>query len=124
MSLWFSHTGHRNSDTGKFRSQVRLGMEKSPGGRHRGWSYHFVSHHTGTIVRRTIYCVTISDPHQNRLAYLRDFPSVEQAATAAREWIDYRLSRIWPKTLAGAVGTIPALPAQEEPVEENPAQEK
>ena len=113
MSLWFSQTGRRKSDTGKFRSRVRFGTEKSPGGRHRGWSYHFVSHHTGTIVRRTIYSVAISDPHQNRLAYLRNFSSVEQAATAAREWIDCRLSRIWPKSSAGAVGTIPALPAQE-----------
>ncbi|MCH7750908.1 MAG: hypothetical protein IH898_01965 [Planctomycetes bacterium] len=113
MSLWFSQTGRRKSDTGKFRSRVRFGTEKSPGGRHRGWSYHFVSHHTGTIVRRTIYSVAISDPHQNRLAYLRNFSSVEQAATAAREWIDCRLSRIWPKSSAGAVGTIPALPGQE-----------
>ena len=124
MSLWCSQTGRRKSDSGKFRSHVRLGAEKLPGGRHRGWSYHFVSYQTGTSVRRTIYSVTISDPHQNRRAYLRDFSSVEQAATAAREWIDHTLSRIWPKSSAGAVGTIPALPAQEEPVQENSSQEK
>ncbi len=118
MALWYSQTGRRKSDSGKFRSHVRLGTEKSPGGRHRGWSYHFVSHHTGTSVRRTIYSVAISDPHQNRLAYLRDFTSVEQAATAAREWIDHRLNRILPKSPACAVGTIPALPSQEKPAQE------
>ncbi len=124
MSLWSSQRSRRNNETGKFRPRVRLGTEKSPGGQHRGWSYHFVIHQTGTSVRRTIYSVTISDPHQNQLAYLRDFLSVEQAATAARKWIDCRLSRIWPKSSAGAVGTIPALPAQEEPVQENSTQEK
>ncbi len=112
MSLWFSQTGRPKSDTGKFRSRVRLGTEKSPGGRHHGWSYQFVSHQTGTSVRRTIYSVSISDPHQNRRAYLRNFSSVEQAATAAREWIDRTLSRIWPRSSAGAVGTVPAPPSK------------
>ncbi len=124
MTLWCSQTGPRKNDTGKFRSRVRFGTEKSPGGRHRGWSYQFVSHHTGTSVRRTIYSVSISDPHQNRLAYLRDFSSMEQAATAARVWIDRRLKRILPRSSAGAVGTIPAPPSQQSPVQENPAQEK
>ncbi len=112
MSLWSSQRSRRNNDTGKFRSRVRLGMEKSPGGQHRGWSYHFVIHHTGTSIRRKIYSVTISDPHQNRLAYLRDYPSVEQAATAARAWIDCRLKRILPRSSAGSIGTIPAPPSQ------------
>ena len=118
MSLWSSLRSRRNNETGKFRSRVRLGTEKSPGGQHRGWSYHFVIHQTGTSVRRTIYSVTISDPHQNRLAYLRNFSNVEQAATAARAWIDCRLKRILPRSSAGSIGTIPAPPAQEDPDQE------
>ena len=129
MSLWSSLRSRRNNETGKFRSRARLGTEKSPSGQHRGWSYQFVIHQTGTSVRRTIYSVSISDPHQNRLAYLRDFSSMEQAATAARAWIDCRLKRILPRSSAGAIGTIPAppsqqSPSQENPVQENPAQEK
>ena len=124
MSLWSSQRSRRNNETGKFRPRVRLGTEKTPGGQHRGWSYHFVIHQTGTSIRRTIYSVTISDHHQNRLAYLRDFSSVEKAATAARAWIDCRLKRILPRSSAGAIGTIPALPAQKEASQENSDQEK
>ncbi len=110
MSLWSSQRSLRNNETGKFRPRVRLGTEKTPSGQHRGWSYQFVIHQTGTSVRRKIYSVSISDPHQNRLAYLRDFSSMEQAATAARVWIDRRLKRISPRSSAGAIGTIPAPP--------------
>lgn len=112
MSLWFPQSGSRSRDTGKFRTQARLGTDKSPGDRYRDWSYHFVSHSTGTSVRRTTYSVSILDPYRNRVAYLRDFPNIEQAATAAREWIDHTLSRFWPKT-SSEIGTIPAVPNPE-----------
>jgi hypothetical protein len=117
MSLWCAQNGRRARETGKFRTRARLGTAKTHGEGYRDWSYHFVSHSTGTSIRRTTYSVAILDPYQNRIAYLRDFSNIEQAAKAAREWIDLRLSRIWPKTLAD-LGTIPALPAAETAAQE------
>ena len=113
MSLWYAQNNRRVKETGKFRRQTPFGTQKTPGGRHRGWSYHFVSHRAGTSVQRTTYSVSILDPHQNRVAYLRDFSSVDQAASAARQWIDHTLSKVWSPSLASDVGTIPQLPTQE-----------
>jgi hypothetical protein len=117
MALWFPQTSRRSKETGKFRTRPRPGTQKTSGTEYRDWSYHFISHRTGTSVRRTTYSVAIVDPYQNRVAYLRDFPNIEKAATAAREWIDHKLSLIWPKTLAD-LGKIPDVPAPEMPAQE------
>ena len=111
MSLWFSQVGRPKKESGKFRPRARLGLQSKPGSEYRGWSYHFTSHSTGTSVKRTVYSVSILDPNENQAAYLRDFRNVDQAAQAAREWIDHTLSLVWPK-VAGA-GNIPAVPKQE-----------
>lgn len=113
MALWYSQSIHRVIDTGKFRPRTRIGTEKSSGSEYRGWSYHFVSHRTGASVARTLYSVSILDPYQNRVAYLRDYSDVQQAAEAAREWIDHTLSLKWPQTLNSSLGSIPELPTQE-----------
>lgn len=123
MSLWIAQRGRRFKETGKFHVRKRFGTQQSSGGQHRNWSYQLVSHSTGVSVRRTTFSVAILDPHRNRVAYLRDFSNLEQAATAAREWIDLRLSRTWPKT-PDDLGAIPAVPVLETPVPELPAQEK
>ena len=94
MSLWYAQNRRRSRDTGKFRSLARAGLEKTPGGNHRGWSYHFICHQTGASVRRTSYCVSISDPYGNRAAYLRGFSSPEKAGAAARDWIDALLRKM------------------------------
>jgi hypothetical protein len=115
--MWCSNNGRRTSETGKFRTRARLGTVKTPGGEHRDWSYRFISHSTGASIRRSTFNVTILDPYQNQVAYLRNFPNIEQAAKAAREWIDQRLSRLWPKTLAD-LGKIPAVPEAKTPAQE------
>ena len=48
---WHAHCGPRRSETGKFRSQAKLGTEKSAGGQYRDWFYSFVTHETGSGVR-------------------------------------------------------------------------
>ena len=113
MSLWYAQNSRQTSDSGKFRRQTRLGTTKTPGGRYRGWSYHFVSHQTGTSRLRTTISVSILDPHQNRAAYLRDFSNPAHAAEAACKWIDRALGTVLPVQAVGEVGTIPELPAQE-----------
>jgi len=100
MSLWYAQNRRRSRETGKFRSQKRAGLEKSPGGNYRGWSYQFVYHQTGVSVRRTSYCVSITDPNGKRAEYLRGFSSPEQAGAAARAWIDAMLSQTTPTHLA------------------------
>jgi hypothetical protein len=70
---WHAHCGPRRSETGKFRSQAKLGTEKSAGGQYRDWFYSFVTHETGSGVRRTRYAVSICDPNKNRVEYLRVF---------------------------------------------------
>jgi len=104
---WYAHTGPRKSESGKFRSYAQVGIEKSVGQPYRDWSFSFVTHQTGSSVRRTLFSVSICDPSKNRVAYLRDFSSLGQATTAAQAWIDQALD--W-KLAASAVGTIPALP--------------
>jgi hypothetical protein len=123
MSLWCSQSGRRRNETGKFRTRARLGTVMTPGAEYRDWFYSFVSHSTGTSIRRTTYNVAILDPYQNRIAYLRDFSSIDQAAHAAREWIDHRLSLLG-LNMPADLGTIPALPAAETPAQKNPTQEK
>jgi hypothetical protein len=117
MSLWCSNNGRRRKETGKFRTRVRFGTVASPGAEYRNWSYTFVSHSTGTSIRRTTYSVAIVDPYQNRVAYLRDFSNIKQAANAAREWIDHRLILIELK-FPTDLGTIPPVPAAETPAQE------
>jgi len=110
MSLWFAQNSRPGRDSGKFRTRARLGTARSSDETYRDWSFHLISHNTGSSVRRTTYSVSISDPARNRIAYLRDFPNVEQATTAARTWIDRRLSRNW-RRVPAELGTIPAVPS-------------
>lgn len=115
MSLWYAQSGPRSHDTGKFRSHKQVGTEKSAGGKHRGWSYHFVSHQTGSNIRRSSFSASIVDPYGNRVEYLRGFASLDQAAVAAREWIDALLNKMMRRTAPGrGVGTIPAAPTAAE----------
>ncbi len=104
---WHAHAGSRRKETGKFRSYTQAGTGKSVGEPYRDWSFSFVTHQTGSSVRRTRYAVAICDPNKHQAAYLRDFSSLSQATAAAKEWIDETLSL---KLVASAVGTIPALP--------------
>jgi len=103
---WYARTGPRKKETGKFRSYAHVGIEKSAGQSYRGWSFSFTTHQTGSSVRRTRYAVAICDPNKKRAAYLRDFSNIQQATTAAQEWIDQALKRT-----ASTTGTIPALPS-------------
>jgi len=105
---WYAQTGPRKKESGKFRSSSHLGTEKSVGQPYRGWSFELITHSTGSSVRRMRTSVSILDPNKKGAAYLRDFSSLEQAATAAQEWIDHTL-RLAPE-VPGAVGTIPSLP--------------
>ena len=104
---WHAHAGSRKKETGKFRSYAQAGIGKSAGQPYRGWSFDFVTHQTGSSVRRTRYAVAICDPNKHRAAYLRDFSSIQQATAAAQAWIDNTLSL---KLTASTIGTIPALP--------------
>ncbi|MCG8451401.1 MAG: hypothetical protein MI725_17685 [Pirellulales bacterium] len=111
MSLYHAQRGARSNDTGKFRSRSAPGAAKSAGGEYRGWFYSFVTHETGSSVRRTSYAVSISDPNRNRVEYLRGFASIAQAEEAAREWIDQTVGRIMLHRFGpGHVGAIPAIP--------------
>lgn len=107
---WYARTGPRKRESGKFRSQAHVGIEKSAGEQYRGWSFSFIAHQTGSSVRRTLTSVSICDPSKNRAAYLRDFPSIQQAAAAAQEWIDHTLSMRLSKVVTSDVGAIPTLP--------------
>ncbi len=104
---WYAHTGPRRRESGKFRSYAHAGIEKSAGQQYRDWSFRFVTHQTGSSVRRTRYSVSICDPSKNRVAYLRDFSNIGQATRAAQAWIDQTLRS---KFAASSLGTIPALP--------------
>ena len=92
MSLYHARRSTQSGDTGKFRRQARIGTTRSTGGQYRDWHYEFVSHQTGTSVRRTSYGVSISDPKHNQVDYLRGFANLSQAAEAAQEFIDRKLS--------------------------------
>jgi len=107
---WYAHTGPRKKQSGKFRSYSQTGLEKGTGQQYRGWSFSFVTHQTGSSVRRSLTSVSICDPSKNRVAYLRDFPSIQQAASAAQEWVDHALRVSLATTTPKDVGTIPALP--------------
>ena len=110
MSLYHARRGSYSNDTGKFRPQARIGGKKSAGGEYRGWYYDFVSHQSGSSVRRTSYSVSISDWQHNRVEYLCGFSSLDQASKAAQELIDQKLSRLTPTLPAGQVGSIPTVP--------------
>jgi len=106
----FANSGPRGKVSAKFRPYSKMGLEKSTGGQYRDWHYSFVAHQTGSGVRRTRYAVSISDPNKNRVEYLRDFSSLEQATTAAKQWIDQKANWIQANALPRAVGTIPTPP--------------
>jgi hypothetical protein len=107
---WYARSGPRTRETGKFRAHSQLGTTKSHGEAYRNWSYHLVAHQTGSGVRRTKYSVSVCDPNHQRAAYLQDFCNLQQATTAAQQWIDQQLGRTLPAQQPGAVGTIPAAP--------------
>lgn len=107
---WYARTGPRRKQTSKFQSQLKLGTDKTAGEEYRGWHYSLVAHQTGSDVRRIRYAVSILDTNKNRVAYLRDCCSIQQAADAAKRWIDQTLGRMLAQRAPIAVGTIPALP--------------
>ena len=106
---WYARTGPRKKESGKFPTHKQLGTTQSSGGEYRGWHLDFVAHQTGSSVRRTRYAVSISDPHKNRVQYLRDFSNLQQATAAAHAWIDQTLSMTLAKPTHG-IGSIPGLP--------------
>lgn len=110
---WYAHTGPRYKHSSKFQSQLRPGTENTSGAEYRGWHYSFVVHQATGTTRRTRYGVTIRDPKKNRVAYLRDCSSIQQATDAAKHWIDSTLEKIAVRQEAGQVGTIPALPTRQ-----------
>ena len=107
---WHARNRVGKKDSGKFRHHAHLGTQKSVGGQYREWHYSFVTHQTGSGVRRTRYAVTICDPKGHRAEYLRDFSSIQQATVAAQQWIDQKLSFDPLDLRPGLVGTIPSLP--------------
>ena len=119
---WIARTGPRKKESGKFHSHAQLGTTKSTSAEYQGWQLEFVTHQTGSSVSRTRFSVSISDPNKNRVQYLRDFSSLQQATEAAQRWIDKTLSMSLAKPPAG-IGTIPVLPATPAALA-NAAQEK
>lgn len=115
MFLRFNSKGSKRADDGKFHRRARFGVETNPGGKHRGWSYKLISHQTGTSVKRMIYHAEIRDPHDNQLAFLRDFSNLEQASKAARDWIDERLNLVARLSGVASIGKIPPPPTQKKP---------
>ncbi len=110
MSLWFNHCSPRHKDKGKFLHQARTGMTSSGNDTHRGWTYHFTNHQTGTSVKRTTYGVSIADPHSSRVEYLRGFSNLDQAASAACKWIDLMFEKMGEPLPNAALGNIPKFP--------------
>lgn len=119
----YSRTGSRRRESGKFRSYARTGVKENSGQEYRGWSYRLITHQTGSSVRRTLFSVSICDPHMNRVAYLRDFSNTRQAEAAAKAWVDNMLSRLALARFA-SVGRIPALPTRIDAQDPITAQEK
>ena len=109
---WYARTGPRRNESGKFQSHAHLGPARATGEEYRGWHLEFVTHKTGSSVRRTRYAVAISDPNKNRAAYLRDFSSLQQATTAAQQWIDHTLGQSLSETFPTHLGSIPRLPGR------------
>ena len=107
---WYARTGPRKKESGKFRSHALMGPTTSSGQQYRGWQFEFIAHQTGTGISRTRYAVSIRDPQQNRVEYLRDFSSRQQATQVAQQWVDRTLSASLTQPKSG-IGTIPDLPA-------------
>ena len=107
---WYARTGPRYKQGGKFQPELVPGTEKCAGGEYRGWHYSFVSHQTGSGVKRKRYAATILDGNRNRVAYLRDCSSIQQATEAAKFWIDETIAQTLAQSAAKSLGTIPTLP--------------
>ena len=118
MFLRWGARGGRKADDGKFRSRPKMGLQQQTGGVYRDWTLQLVFQKTGTAVRRQVVHVAIHDPHGNRIEYLRDFSSVDQATRAGREWIDARLEKLSKQRYRGGIGTVPRLPTQEQDSQE------
>lgn len=89
---WYARTGPREKTPGKFRSRPKLGTDKTAGSRYRGWYYDFVTHRSASGSQRTRYAASILDPNRNRVAYIRDCATIQQATDAAKRWIDQALT--------------------------------
>ena len=111
MTLWYANnSGPRYADKGKFHRRPKTGIAPLESEVHRGWSYQFTTHQIGTSVRRKTYSATIFDTDGHRVEHLRGFSSLEQAGTAAREWIDRILAKINKRVQVTPLGNIPKLP--------------
>ncbi|MEM8945015.1 MAG: hypothetical protein AAGD11_07515 [Planctomycetota bacterium] len=107
---WYARTGPRYKQRGKFQSALIPGVENLTGAEYRGWHYRFVTHQTGSGVKRMRYSASILDGNHNRVAYLRDCASIQQATAAAKHWIDETIAQTAASAAAKSVGTIPTLP--------------
>ena len=107
---WYARTGPRERARGKFQSELRLGTEKTDGGQYRGWRYSFIAHQASGATRRTQYAVSIRDANNNRAAYLRGCSSIQQAAEAAKHWIDNAMGKSPSSREQVNLGAIPPLP--------------
>ena len=108
MPLKRTRTGDSTDrDQGKFHSLTRLGAARTGSQLYHGWSYDLINHMSGAYVKQAYYHVAIRDPHGNRVAYLRDFSSINLAMQGAREWIDEKLRGTRNFTSRDGIGTIP-----------------
>ncbi len=78
----------RKSDSGKFKRSRRLGVTMEAGGEHLGWQFEVSRVRVGVTIRRDVYNVTIRDEHGSLLERLSGFAKRDQAAQAARQWIE------------------------------------
>ena len=111
--LWGQNNRGRKGGDGRFRPRPRMGLPQRTPASYRGWSFHLVEHQSGTVVKRTTYHIGIEDPHGNRIAFLRDFSSLQNATQAAEHWIDERLRMLDRLRGKNAQDSSPESPAQE-----------
>jgi len=97
----YAPNGRRQS--GKIQRHTRPGMQQFSPRSYRGWTWQLVRRQLGMTVHRTLYGVIISNPDQQRVAYLDPFASAARARLAAETWIDQAIGkRAWgPDDVAG-----------------------
>jgi hypothetical protein len=109
MSLWYTPS-NQGAGIGKPRHVRRWGTQQAGDLQYRDCSIKLVTFTTGLSVTRNTYQAAISDAGGRSLAYLRGHSSAEQAALAAREWIDRHIARLTRHLLPSNLGRIPTLP--------------